>query len=91
VTEHLFPDATDLEAALLSSEITSKEINYCETNSISKNNDMQNMGSLGCVAEDKLLLECDTQQYGIMHDFRLLLNVNEINTLLGCYVALTGS
>jgi len=49
------------------------------------------MGSHGQDAEDKLLLECDTQQHGIMHDFRLLPNVNEINTLLGCYVALTGS
>jgi len=91
VTEHLFPDATDLEDALLSSESTSKEINYYKTNGISKNNALQNMGSHSRVAEDYLLLECDNQQHGIMHDFRLLLNVNEINTPLGCYVALTGS
>jgi len=34
------------------------------------------MGSHGQVAEEKLLLECDTQQHGIMHDFRLLLKIN---------------
>jgi hypothetical protein len=37
VTELLFPDATYLEAALLSSEITLQEINQRKTNGISQN------------------------------------------------------
>jgi hypothetical protein len=52
VTELLFPDARDLEAALLSSEITLKEINKYEINGISQNNDLQNLGSHSRVAQD---------------------------------------
>jgi hypothetical protein len=52
VSEHFFPYARDLEVALLSSEITSKEINYYENNDISKNNNLQNLGSHSRVAED---------------------------------------
>jgi hypothetical protein len=51
VTEHLFPDASDIETAVMSPEITLKEINYYDTNSISQNN-LQNFGSHSRVAEE---------------------------------------
>jgi hypothetical protein len=51
MTEHLFPDGRDIETALISPEITLKEINYYETNSVSQNN-LQNLDSHSRVAEE---------------------------------------